>query len=102
MGMLAMKTLVERMWIDGDDKNRYPKSWCKPIFEDDKLAAAAIKYAFAKGASSIVPPGNFEHFEHLVKHIDAFAETPLTKEELDYLKAAASREDIKQNPIFRV
>lgn len=102
MGMLAMKTLVERMWLGGDDRSRYPKSWCKPIFGDDKLAAAAIKYAFAKGASSIVPPGNFEHFEHLVKHIDSCAETPLTKEELDYLKAAASSEDIKQNPIFRI
>ncbi|NLD87447.1 MAG: aldo/keto reductase [Clostridiales bacterium] len=102
MGLLAMKTLVERKWIDGDEKKLYPKSWCKPIFGDDKLAAAAIKYAFGKGAATTVPPGNFQHFEHLVKHIDAILEAPLTKEELEYLKTAASSEETKQNPIFDI
>lgn len=103
MGMLAMKTLVERRWLSGDDnKDLYPKSWCKPIHGDNMLAAAAVKYAFGKGAASVVPPGDFEHFRHAVRHIDSCAEVPLTDEELTYLKTAASREDIRQNPVFKV
>ena len=31
IGILAMKAFIERRWNEGEDKGRFPKSWCKPI-----------------------------------------------------------------------
>jgi len=96
-GLLSMKTMVDRMWRDNEPKV-YPKSWCRPIFDNDRLAIAGMKYGLYKGGASLVPPGNFEHFLFMLKHIDECLANHLTDKDLAYLKEEAVR--IKDELIF--
>jgi len=97
-GLLAMKALIYRAWLDGEDRSAYPKSWCRPFFPDqEELAVAAMKYALSKGAATLVPPGNFEYFVFMLDHIDACAK-PLTDGEWALLRAEA--ETVREHPIF--
>ncbi len=87
IGFLGMKSMIHRAWLpDERAASRFPKSWCKPISENDALSIAAIKYAYTMGVQSIVPPGNFENFSFAVEHADEIL-TPLTDAERDLLQA---------------
>ena len=99
VGLLAMKTLILRNWLP-DEVRTYPKSWCKPISGDDQLALAAMKYGLAKGAATLVPPGNTEHFNFMLDHIDECLANPLSVDDLELLRRAA--EPIKNQMIFQV
>ena len=71
MGVISIKGLTHRRWIDGDNRNQYPKSWCKPIDVGNvDLAIAALKYTFKVGADVIIPPGDFRNFAFCVDHIE--------------------------------
>ena len=87
-GLLGMKALIHRAWIDDREReaSRFPKSWCKPISENDALGVAAIKYTLSLGADAVVPPGNFESFTFAVEHIEECLRNPLTKDDADFLK----------------
>lgn len=78
MGLLALKAFVERAWEDGEERT-YPKAWCKPIdpAEGDFLRAA-MRYSLAMGCHTLVPPGDFEHFEFGVENIDACVDEPIS------------------------
>ena len=84
-GFLGMKALAHRLWLPGEERI-YPKSWCKTIYGNDRLALAAIKYALSMGVDAIVPPGNFEQFSFAAEHIDECVLHPLMAEELSYLQ----------------
>lgn len=89
VGFLGMKSMVHRAWFDQAERDgsRFPKSWCKPIFDNDPLTIAAMKYTLQNiGPCALVPPGNFENFKFAVDHIDLI-EQPLTAEELAMLEA---------------
>ncbi len=88
IGLLGMKSLVRRQWREGEER-RYPKSWCQPIWGDDALGVAAMKYAVLKGANTLVPPGNYEHFSFMLKHADASFTQPMTEEEWAMLRREA-------------
>ncbi len=96
-GVIGMKTMVDRQWRSGEEKV-YPNSWCRPIFDNDKLLILAARYGVAMGADVMVPPGNFEFFNFMYKHQDEIWGEPLTEEELLYLKAEAFK--IKDELIF--
>ncbi len=98
-GLLGMKTMVSRQWLP-DEEKVYPKSWCKPIFDDERLAIAGMKYGLAKGAATLVPPGNIDHFNFMVDHIDECIDNPLTEDDLAFLREEA--EKIKDQLIFQV
>jgi aryl-alcohol dehydrogenase-like predicted oxidoreductase len=98
IGLLAMKTQVERGWLPGDDRGRYPKSWCKPISGNEALGVAAMKYGLSKGAATLVPPGNFEHLCFMLDHIDECLKDPLAEAELELLKIEA--EKVRDHLIF--
>lgn len=97
-GLLAMKTLIHRAWLNDDERKAYPKSWCKPIYEDEALGVAAMKYGLSKGAATLVPPGNYEHFCFMLDHIDTCLSEPLSDAEWALLRAEA--EAVKAHPIF--
>ncbi len=88
IGLLGMKSLVRRKWREGEPRP-YPKSWCQPIWGDEALGAAAMKYAVLKGAQTLVPPGNNEHFSFMLKHADEAFTQPLTDEEWATLRREA-------------
>jgi len=84
-GVLAIKALAHRLWADGNEQKRFPKSWCKTIYDNDALAKAAIKYTLSKGAHGIAPPGNFEQFVYIAEHIDECADNPLNDDDMKIL-----------------
>jgi aryl-alcohol dehydrogenase-like predicted oxidoreductase len=96
-GLLAMKTLIHRSWLEGEERN-FPKSWCKPIYENDALGVAGMKYGLLKGATTLVPPGNFAHFTFMLNHIDECLKNPLSEAEWKMLRAEA--EKVKDHLIF--
>lgn len=90
VGLLCMKSMIERAWnneVDQEPRKKYHKSWCKPFDteKDKELLSAAIKYVFSLGVDTIVPPGNFDHFSFGVNNIENLLK-PITEEELNLLK----------------
>ena len=88
IGLLGMKSLVRRQWQEGEARP-YPKSWCQPIWGNETLSVAAMKYAVLKGSHTLVPPGNFEHFSFMLDHVEQCYNEPLTEEELAMLRREA-------------
>ena len=91
-GLLGMKTLAHRKWLEGEPRI-YPKSWCKTIDRDERLGVAALKYTLSMGAAAVVPPGNFEQFSFAVEHIEECIAHPLDSADQDYLLAEIGRID---------
>lgn len=103
VGLLCMKQMIERAWIDGQDEEahkKYPKSWCKPfdVEQDAELLKAVIKYALSLGVDTIVPPGNFAHFKFGVENLDDFLKNPYSAEDEKLLRAHL--EKVKDYPFF--
>ena len=101
MGILAMKQLIERRWVNSDEgkSSPFPKSWCKPIDLDNKeLRLAAMKYTLSLGADTLIPPGDFVNFSFVVENIDECLKNPLTEDDLTLLKQ--SYEKVKDYPFF--
>ena len=96
-GLLAMKTMVHRRWFEGEERV-YPKSWCKPIVGNDALTIAAMKYGLFKGAATLVPPGDFEHFNFMLDHIEECLSDALSPEEWTMLRQEA--EKVRDHLIF--
>lgn len=88
MGILCMKSLIERSWDDRERyASRFPKSWCKPIdVEDVAFGEAAMKYALSLGVHTLIPPGNFASFSFAVDHIDECVENPLNDQDMAFLQ----------------
>ncbi len=79
MGVLCMKSLIERKWDSDEERaqSRYPKSWCKPIdVQDEAFGMAAMRYAYRLGVDTLIPPGNFDSFSFAVNHADACLREP--------------------------
>ncbi len=87
MGVLAIKGLTHRKWINEEERQAYPKSWCKPIdVSNTALGVAALKYTFQSGADVIIPPGDFRDFAFCVDHIGEILERPLSRKEKSLLE----------------
>jgi predicted aldo/keto reductase-like oxidoreductase len=101
MGILAMKGLIERRWMNPEERHtsQFPKSWCKPIdVENKELRLAAMKYTLSLGVDTFVPPGNFVDFSFVVENIEECLENPLAEEDITLLKEAY--EKVKDYPFF--
>ncbi len=102
IGALCMKSMIERAWKfpeDNDKKQRYPKSWCKPIdVEEEEFLIAALKYVVEMGVDTIIPPGNFHHFRFAVEHADEIFDQPLSAQERAMLTERL--EAVKAYPFF--
>lgn len=101
VGLLCMKSMIERGWTDAERRaSKYPKSWCNPIDADEEpaLLEAALKYALRLGVDTIVPPGNFDHFRFAVEQIDAALENPLSEAERAMLEDRLMQ--VKDRPFF--
>lgn len=95
IGLIAIKTLIERSWRE-DETHSFPKSWCKPVWDNEPLAVAAMKYAIIKGAGLLIPPGNIAHQRFMVEHIDACKE-PLSDGEWALLRSEAEKVKTKRS-----
>lgn len=105
VGVLCMKSMIERAWddrLDEEAKRKYPKSWCRPIDEekDPELLTAALKYAVSLGVDTIIPPGNFGHFKFAVEHMEKVLSEPLSEEEKTLLRDRL--ELVKDRPFFEL
>lgn len=101
VGLLCMKSMVERSYYGPDDpaRARYPKSWCKLIEPDTQadLLLAAMKFAWSLGIDTLIPPGDYEHFEFAVEHAEQLTE-PLTDAETALLRDHLSQ--VRDWPFF--
>lgn len=98
MGLISMKGLIERSWMNPDER-KDSKAWCKPIDIDNKeLRLAAMKYSLSLGPDTLIPPGNFEDFSFVVENIEECLKNPLSEDDLTLLKK--SYEDVKDYPFF--
>lgn len=89
MGVLGIKSLVHRAWHNKQERetSKYPKSWCKPIDENQvDLGQAAMRYALSLGAQVLIPPGNFESFRFEVENIEICTLKPLAPPDIALLK----------------
>ena len=86
IGFLGMKTLAHRNWRESEERV-YPKSWCKTIFDNDKLGICALKYTLSCHTDAVIPPGNFDQFRFSVNHIEECINNPLNDDDIDYLKS---------------
>lgn len=99
VGVLAMKQLVERAWQEGEARDAYPKSWCKPFSADQtQLRLAAMKYVLDMGADILVPPGNFECFSFVVDNVEKCLANPFNEADKELLQA--HYETVKEYPFF--
>ena len=89
MGILGMKAMIERGFREGDDalRLRWPKSWCKPFdpYTQADLMLAAMKYAWSLGMDTFIAPGDIEHFQFALDHVDELDK--LTQADVDLLRA---------------
>ena len=104
MGVLCMKSMIERAWTDDGERrdSKYPKSWCKPFDTETQpeLLAAAVKFAYSLGVDTIIPPGNYDHFSFAVaRHAEILAE-PFG--EADRRLLEDHLETVKDRPFFAV
>ena len=90
MGVLAMKAFIERRWDSDAERaaSAFPKSWCKPIdVQNADFGRAAMRYALALGADTLIPPGNFDSFRFAVENIDACIDAPYSDADRQVLEA---------------
>ena len=57
VGIVCIKSMAARRWEDGENHDRYPNCWYRPI-EEPGLAVKALGYSYGQGATVIMPPGN--------------------------------------------
>ncbi len=99
MGVIALKGLVHRKWLNEEERKSYPKSWVKPIdVTNEAMGIAALKYTFRTGADVIVPPGDFRNFAFCVDHIEEIVNKPLTTKEKRLLEHEFLA--VKEYPFF--
>ena len=82
MGILCMKSMIERRWESDEERaaSPFPKSWCKPIdIADEAFGTAAMRYALSLGVDTLIPPGNFESFRFAVERIEACLREPYSE-----------------------
>lgn len=97
MGILAIKSLAMRPWLDSEEKD-YPKCWYKPVQDNEKLAITAMKYSLSRGADVLVPPGYFEYLKFMLEHLEECLRNPLTGTDCQYLEQELSK--IEDRTIF--
>jgi len=104
IGLLCMKSMIERAWIDEAEKraSKYPKSWCRPFDTEtqSELLTAAVKFAYSLGVDAIVPPGNFDHFSFAVERHGEILAHPFDDADRELLEAHL--ETVKDRPFFEV
>ena len=103
MGVLCMKSMIERAWDDSVDaaaRKKFPKSWCKPIDPDaePELLLAALKYVKNLGVDTIIPPGDYLHFKFAVDHVDEIFCSPITECEKALLSTRLGQ--VRDRPFF--
>ena len=86
LGLLAIKPLAHRAFLDESENEIEPKAWVKTIYGNDAFALAAIKYTLSKGVDTIIPPGNFGQFAYVVEHIDECLADPLNDNDIKLLE----------------
>ncbi|MCR4656681.1 MAG: aldo/keto reductase [Lachnospiraceae bacterium] len=89
-GILGIKSMIERAWHDEEERygSPYPKSWCRPfdIQTESSFLLSALRFTDSLGVDVLIPPGNFDHLQFAVTHVDDFADKPLSDNEHDALK----------------
>ena len=99
MGVIALKGLVHRKWLNDEERETYPKSWVKPIdVSNTEMGIACLKYTFKMGADVIVPPGDFRNFAFCVDNIEEIINEPLSKDEKKLLDKEFLA--VKEYPFF--
>jgi Predicted oxidoreductases of the aldo/keto reductase family len=88
MGIIAIKGLAHRKWLDNEDKT-YPKCWYKPIYDDDELADLAFRFTLTRNIDTAISPGDIRMLRKAYEILKRYKNQALSEEELGILKAKA-------------
>ena len=88
LGILSMKSMIERGFRDESERQRWPKSWCKPFdpVKQPDMLLAAIKYSRAMGVDTIIPAGDIDHFRFALEHENEIWDEALSEQERKLLE----------------
>ena len=68
VGVVAIKALAERGWLDGEEKT-YPRCWYKPIYDNERLARIALNYTLTRDGVVTAPTPSDERMLRLAVKI---------------------------------
>jgi len=93
VGVVAIKSMAQRVWREGEEVS-YPRVWYRPVFDNPKLARAALNYTLTReGVTTAPPPGDERMFRVAVEIMRSQGGRAIEprSEDLAYLKDYASR-----------
>ena len=92
VGVVAINSLLDRKWRKGEEETYH--CWYKPIYDDPRLAKAALNYTLTReGVTTAVPPGDERMFRLAVKIISSQEGSPkeISGDDFVYLMHHANR-----------
>jgi len=80
VGLLALKSLAKRPWIDDEERKQWPKCWYRPV-ETYEEAELAFRFTLSQGITAAATPGHAPFMRWACDAADRFV--PLSPEELE-------------------
>lgn len=77
MGVIAIKSLAHRKWIEGEEIT-HPNCWYRPIYDQPELARLALNYTLSQDIATAVPPGDIRMLRLALDIIEEQNGKPMT------------------------
>lgn len=94
MGIIAIKSLAQRPWAEGEDRAAHPNCWYLPM-TDEAEAAMGLRFTLSHPVTTAIMPGSETCLRLGMKLAPQF--TPLTAAEAETMKAKGQA----VTPLFR-
>lgn len=89
MGIIAMKALAHRNWLENEG-HTYPNCWYKPIFDDERLASSALRFALSLPVDVALSPGDVRMLRVGLKAVGGLENAgAISREEIEELTRIA-------------
>jgi predicted aldo/keto reductase-like oxidoreductase len=87
MGLLALKAMAKGPWLEGAQRDRFPKCWYEP-FSTEHEVSLGLRFTLSHPITSAVPPGDENLFRMAMQEAVRFR--PLEAREAEELKRMAA------------
>ena len=94
MGILAIKAMAKRPWLDGADTSKYPRCWYEP-FTDEENIRMGLRFTLSHPVTSALPSGEEELYRIALNQRNHLE--PLSNKEVEEIKVKG----LAGEPLFR-